>query len=137
MFPAILGFLGNTVGAFFGFKNQQAKVVESALDSLDAIQTSDAQYASAAAKSIAALYESGPPIERLWRPVAMWVFLSLIVARWFGYVPEHLNAAEIDHVYTWFEIGLIGYMPLRSLDKYVKGFQIGKILNTFVAKKLG
>lgn len=133
---ALLGLLGQGVGGFFGLKNKQADLVSSAIETIGHAQDADANYAQSSANAISALYQSGPPVERLWRPVAMWVFLSLIVARWFGFVPPGVSEHEINQVYEWFAIGLIGYMPLRSVDKWMQGFQIGSVLKTFINKKM-
>lgn len=134
---SLVGALGSAVGGFFGFKTKQAEVMQSALSSLDSVQDADANYAQAASNAISNLYENGPPVERLWRPILMWIIIIMIVARWFGFIPPGISHEEVMMVYNWLEIGLIGYIPLRSLDKWMKGFQIGSILKTFINKKLG
>lgn len=132
----LFGLLSSGVSGFFGFKNKQAEVIQDAMDTISNANASDSDYARASAKAIEALYENGPGIERLWRPMLMWIIIAMIVARWFGFVPPAISQEEVLMVYNWLEIGLIGYIPLRSVDKWMKGFQIGSLLKTFIQKKL-
>lgn len=136
LLTSILGPVGALIKGIFGLKQAQADAVTQAVSVVAGVTDADQNYAMAAAKAIEAVYSSGPPVERLWRPVAMWIFLGLIVARFFGYVPVGLDETEIANVYNFFEIGLIGYLPLRSMDKWMKGFQIGSLLKEFIAKKV-
>lgn len=133
---ALLGVVGSAIGGLFGMKKDQANVVQGALKSLDGLAGSDGVQAKAAAASIAALYVNGGWLERSWRPTLMWVTMGLIIARWFGYVPPGIDAEEINHIYTFLEIGLVGYIPLRSVDKALRGFQIGSILKKYIEKKV-
>ena len=132
----LLSLLGSGISGFFGFKQAQSQVMSSALDTIGQTQTSDANYAQASAEAIAALYENGPPVERLWRPCLMWVIMIMIVGRWFGYAPGHLDPVELANIYQWLEIGLIGYMPLRTVDKLIRTMSLGSVLKTFINKKL-
>lgn len=133
----LLSLIGNGIGGFFGFKKAQSDTITSAINVIGDAQDSDAQYAKASAKAISSLYENGPPVERLWRPLLMWVIIIMIVARWFGFIPPGITQDEVMVVYNWLEIGLIGYIPLRSVDKWIKGFQIGSVLKKYIEKKLG
>lgn len=133
---AVIGAIGSSVSGFLGFKSKQAEVIQGALTTLGDTQNADAQYANAAAESITALYTYGPPIERLWRPCLMWVLMAIILARFFGYAPQYICESDMAAIYQWMEIGLIGYMPLRTVEKVMMGFNIGKILQTYVSKKL-
>lgn len=132
-----IGALGNAFGGFFGFKRAQIDAVNKAVGAIGDAQHSDSEYARAASNAIGDLYTAGPPIERLWRPALMWIIIIMIIARWFGFVPPHITNEEVTLIYSWLEIGLIGYIPLRSLDKWMKGFQIGSVLKTLIEKKLG
>ncbi len=132
-----MSLVGSGIGGFFGFKGKQAELVQGAIDVVGDVNRSDADYAQASANAISSLYENGPPIERMWRPLLMWIIIIMIVCRWFGLVPPHIEKEEVLIVYNWLEIGLIGYIPLRSMEKIMKGFQIGSVLKTFISKKLG
>ncbi len=132
----LVGGITKAIGSFFGFKQKQGEVIEGAINTIGSVAQSDNQYAQAAAASITALYQNGPGIERLWRPTFMWIILGLVVARWWGYYPPYIADSEISRLYDFLEIGLIGYIPLRSVDKWMRGFQIGNVLKTFIEKGL-
>ena len=117
-------------------KEKQTEVVSTALNTFNAISEQDKAYFAASAAAIDAVYTKGSWIETNWRPAFMWVCIGLVVFRWYGWNPPGLTAEEINHLYTFVYIGLGGYMPLRSLDKWMQGFQIGNILKTLIQKKL-
>ena len=132
----LFGVIGSVVTGIFGIKQNQAAVVKSALEGIGSIPQSDAQYAQSAADAINTVYSSGPLIERLWRPVLMWCLLGFVLARLFGFVPVGVSEAELAQVYAFLEIGLIGYIPLRTVEKLVKSFQIAGIIKSFVNKRV-
>ena len=140
MFPmltTLIGVLGKGLNAFFGFKQTQGDIVNNAITSLGQLSEADSSYAQASSQAISNVYQSGPLVERLWRPCLMWVIMAMIVGRWFGWhMLSGLPDAEIARIYDWMEIGLIGYVPLRSFEKIMRGFQIGSLLKTFVSKKV-
>ena len=133
---AAIAGIGNLVSSFFGFKGKQVEVVETALNTFNAISEQDKVYFAASAAAIDAVYTKGSWIETTWRPALMWVCIGLVVARWYGYAPPNLTPEEVTHLYTFVYIGLGGYMPLRSLDKWMQGFQIGNILKNIIMKKI-
>lgn len=137
LLTSILGVLGKGMNAFFGFKQEQGDVINSAISAMGNVSESDASYATASATAVQAVYQNGPLIERLWRPCLMWIIMTMIVGRWFGWhMLQGLPETEISRIYDWMEIGLIGYVPLRSFEKIMRGFQIGSVLKNFVAKKV-
>lgn len=137
MIPSILSLIGTGLNAFFGFKQAQGDVINTAVSTLGQVADSDANYAQASSNAISNVYQSGPLIERLWRPTLMWIIMVMIVGRWFGWhMLSGLPEVEISRIYDWMEMGIIGYVPLRSFEKIMRGFQIGGILKTFVSKKM-
>lgn len=133
---AIVSGISSIFGGLFGFKKNQTEVVKDAVNTLATVVGADAAQAESTAKAIDSLYSRGNILERSWRPLLMYISIGLVVARWFGFIPPHLSETEIEHLYTFIYIGLGGYLPLRSLDKWMKGFQIGKLLNNIVGKKV-
>ena len=137
MLSSLFGVIGSGLNAFFGFKEAQGNAINNAIGTLGTITESDSSYAQASSQAISNIYQSGPLIERLWRPVLMWVIMGMIVGRWFGWhMLDGLPAIEVNRIYDWMEIGLIGYVPLRSFEKIMRGFQIGSVLKTFISKKI-
>lgn len=133
---SIVGLASKLFGGLFGLRKEQATTIQEALKQMDGVNDSDKAQMAAASASIIALYSKGGILERTWRPTFMWVCMILIVARWFGYVPAGLDAAEVENIYLFMHIGLIGYLPMRSLDKWMIGFQIGGLLKEFIRKRL-
>src|SRR3990167_3327262 len=131
---AAISGITSTVSSIFGFKEKQTEVVSTALNTFNAISEQDKDYFAASAAAIDAVYTKGSWIETNWRPALMWVCIGLIIARWFGYAPPGLTPEEVTHMYTFIYIGLGGYIPLRSIDKWMQGFQIGAILKEFIKK---
>lgn len=134
-FAAAITGISGVIGSIFGFKKKQTEVVTSALKTFDAISDQDKAYFAASATAIDAVYTKGSWLERTWRPALMWVCIGLVIARWVGFEPPGLTPEEITHLYTFIYIGLGGYMPLRSLDKWMQGFQIGSVLKNIIQKK--
>lgn len=132
----VISIFSKVFEGLFGLRKQQSDAISKALEGIEGITEADAAYFNASAKSIETLYTSGGWLERGWRPTLMWVIMALIIARWFGFVPPQLTESEVEHIYTYLYIGLSGYIPLRSLDKWMMGFQIGSILKEFIRKKL-
>ena len=120
---------------FFGFKEKQIETASKAIEGVATIAESDQAQAEAAAAAIHSVYTSGPPVERLWRPVLMWTIMGLVVARWFGFVAPGLSPEEIGRLYNFLEMGIMGYIPLRSVDKWVRGMQLGTIVREIIKKK--
>jgi hypothetical protein len=52
-----------------------------------------------------------------WRPITMLTFVTLIVARWFGWAAPELNEAEYLKLWSIVELGLGGYVIGRSVEK--------------------
>lgn len=133
----VASLLGNIFTGIFGFKRDQANIMSESLQIFEHVQNADQAYFAASASAINSVYAQGSWIDKNWRPSLMWVCITLLVARWFlGYQPPGMSPAEIEHMYTFIYIGLGGYVPLRSMDKWMQGFQIGRLLKHFIEKKL-
>lgn len=52
-----------------------------------------------------------------WRPLTMLTFVSLIVARWFGWDTGNLSEAEAIELWGIVKLGLGGYVIGRSAEK--------------------
>ena len=52
-----------------------------------------------------------------WRPITMLTFVSLIVARWFGFAAPNLSEAEYLKLWSIVEFGLGGYVIGRTVEK--------------------
>jgi hypothetical protein len=56
-------------------------------------------------------------LARTWRPLAMLVFVALIVARWLGFVRPDISEAEVLAMWSVVQYSMGGYVVGRSLEK--------------------
>jgi hypothetical protein len=136
---ALFGFLGSTVKGFFGFQGDQAQTVQKALDVLKSVNDSDGQTITAAAQSLSVILSQGSWLEKNWRPFLMLILMSIVVSFWFGYTPPQFNvpmSPMMVEIWGLLKIGLVGYLPCRTLEKIVQQINIGAILKTLVGKKI-
>lgn len=136
---ALLGFAGNFFSGLFGMKGEQAKTVQNALEVLKSVNDTDASAIASSANAIQAILTQGSWLERQWRPTLM-ILLIIIIGSWFfGYIPPHFNdpvSPMMREVLDLLKVGVIGYVPCRTLEKIVTQLNIGAILKAFIAKKL-
>lgn len=125
---SILGFLGTGLSGFFGFKNNQ--ILINALVAIEKANIENAE-TQARAQSIIMLSLYGSPAERIWRPVAMWAFLLVVLVTGFC-ANIYTMPGFLDHIYIWFGWGIIGYIPCISLDKMMHGRNVNQLVNTIV-----
>lgn len=135
-FVSLFSTIGSVFKGIFGAKEKQADVIDKAIGTIGDVTRSDADRAAAGAEAIKALYQHGSPYEKNLRPTMGYICMVLIIARWFGYSPPGMGEAELMWIYSTMNIVMTGYIAARSLDKWMMGFHIGKILTKFVEKKL-
>jgi hypothetical protein len=77
----------------------------------------DTELAKAASEVIKAEANSNSWLARSWRPITMLTFVSLIVARMFGFTAD--NVGEVEYLKLWdlVTLGLGGYVIGRSVEK--------------------
>lgn len=124
---------------FFSFKEAQANVVTEAIKTLSSVNATDGESAQAASVVLSQILTQGSWLERNWRPLLMILIIGIIASFWYGYAPPYIDkpmSPIMERMFTMIEIGLGGYLPLRSIDKWVKMFQVGSILKTLINKKV-
>lgn len=134
----LLSGIGSAFAAFFNWKGEQAKTVQSALDVIKSVNDQDGLIAQAHAQALSALMTQGAPIERVWRPILMFVLMGIIISFWFGYVPKHMNdsmSPMMQDVWDLLKIGVGGYIPARTVEKVMTSFNIASVLKTLINKK--
>jgi hypothetical protein len=137
MFGSIISLLGTVVGGFFNFKGQQAEVLKEAMNVVSDVSKSDDARATAAAQIIAAEASSESWITRTWRPLVVLCFTGILLGNLTGLVNSPVSEAHIDRMFDLVEISVLGYMGMRSADKWVRDLRIGNTLSKFITKKLG
>ena len=137
---SLFGAIGTGIKSFFGFKQHQAETLQSALQVLGDVNVSNAQREQAIATIIAAEASSGYALAAIWRPLAMLVFLGIIVSAWFGYVPPHFNeqmSPMMARIFDLMQLGIGGYIGGRTIEKIVSNIGLSSVLKKFIEKKLG
>ena len=114
LIPALAPIIGQIVGSLFPDPTEKAKAEAEAMRQL---LTHQAEIESAAAKIINTEAASTHWLAANWRPLTMLVFVSLIVARWFGWAAPGLQEAEYLKLWSIVEFGLGGYVVGRSVEK--------------------
>jgi hypothetical protein len=140
VFASILGVIGSAVGGLFGMKKQQGKAITEAIKVVSEANASAGQREQAIATIIASENASGYWLSSMWRPLAMMIFLGMLVSYWFGYVPPGLMAEKmppaIAELFTIIKIGLGGYIGARTFEKIVSSMNVGSILKKYIEKKV-
>ncbi len=136
---AIFGFLSTFTKGLFGFKGEQAKVVENSLETLGKLNDTEAQAVVAQASAMASILNNASFLERNWRAVAMCLIMALIAAYFFGYAPPGIDkpmSPMMERLFNLFEIGLGGYIVRYGIRDIVREFQLAKIIKDLIAKKI-
>ena len=132
----VFSVIGSAISGFFGFKKAQGKIVEAAVEVAGKVNDADAEDAKARGLIISTEANSDSWLAKNWRPLTMVIFVGLVVARWFGYMPANMTETEILEVYGLVKLGLGGYIGGRSLEKIVKSLGLGSVLKEYIKKKL-
>lgn len=135
-FVALITTVGTAITGLFGVKEKQ---VEGVVKSVEVLGTafsetarSDAERTAAASAAITAIYQNGNVVEKIVRPLAGASFLVIILLAAFNVIqPEQYILVKI---FDFFEIFLIGYLPLRSIDKWLRDFQITNVLKMLMTQ---
>ena len=136
---AALGIIGTFFSGIFQLKGHQANIISQAIQAAGDVNNSEAQREMAQAQILSAELQSESWLARSWRPVLMYICMGIVVSFWFGYVPPHLNEPMppmVQELFGLIKIGLGGYLGARSVEKIFKSLNIGKVLKTFIEKKL-
>ena len=136
---SIFSFLGTAVGGLFGFKGEQAKTVQKALETLQGLNDTEAQSVVAQAQAISSILNNGSFLERNWRAAFMVILIAILVASFFGYVPPNFNdklSPMMERIFNLLEIGLGGYIVRYGVRDMVREFNIAGIIKQVISKKV-
>lgn len=140
MIGAIIAGVSSVVNGFFGMRQSQADIVQTAIKTLGDANASSAQREQAIAQVITS-EAGGSKLAANWRPLVMLVFVGMIIAYFFGYAPANLmlpmpENSALGQIFELVKIGIMGYMPLRTVEKIATQINIGKIIQEFVKKNV-
>lgn len=121
MFTAILGvltpILGKIAGNLFPDPADELKRMQLEQQLQMQILSQASAIEEAAASIVKAEAQSENWLAASWRPITMLTFLSLIVARWFGWSAPGISEVLEAKLFDIIEIGLGGYVIGRSAEK--------------------
>lgn len=137
---SVIGVIGNGIKGIFSLKNEQANLVKESIKLIDSIQDQEAKAKVAAMTALVAESQSESFLTRVWRPLAFLGFLGLLFMYFFGYAPANALGPElppiIDRIFNILEIVLLAGYPARTIDKIARQISFGKIIQTFIDKKI-
>lgn len=141
LLTAGLGLLGSGIKGFFGIKGKQADLIKESLNTLSEVNASNSEREKAIAAIITQEATSGYWLAAVWRPLLMVIFAGLILSYWFGYAPENLmkelpENSGVANIFELVKIGIMGYIPARTIEKIANQINIGSLLKKFISKKL-
>lgn len=132
----VVGLVGSGISGFFGIKKGQQELVTNALEVVSDVNKSDDARAVAAAQIISAEARSESWLTRTWRPIVILMFTGVLFGYFFGYVPsKNITPEIINRVFDLVEYSVLGYMGMRSADKWVRELSLGAVLKKIIEKK--
>ena len=139
MWTAIIGGITSIFGGFFGLKKEQAKQVTTAIEAVEKANSSASSKEKAIATIIQSEASSGYWLAAVWRPMLMTVLSGIVVAYAFGFTTPNMLAEMPEHsmigqLFEVLKIGIMGYIPARTIEKIVSKVSINKLIEKFVKK---
>lgn len=133
------GFIADGVKGFFGVKQANAENISKAIDAINQSNTTAAEREKAIAAVIQAESSSGYWLSAVWRPIFMVMLCSLVVAYAFGWTTPNLltampEASMMRELFELLKIGVMGYMPLRTVDKAIDAVVRANVIKAVVDK---
>lgn len=134
-----LSLIGQGVKGFFGIQESKVEAIKKGIEVLDNANLSASQREKAVAAVVSAEANSDSWLTRMWRPLVMAFFTVLVGMYFFGYAPDTLmtempQGSIIHEIFGILKIGIMGYMPLRTVEKVVSNININKLLDKFIKK---
>lgn len=136
----IISALGNGITGFFSAKEKGMENIHTAIEAIEKTNSSAAAKEKAIATVIQSEARSGYWLSAVWRPLLMTVLAGIVVAYVFGFTTPNMMAeipesSMLGSMFELLKIGVMGYMPLRTVEKIVDKVQVGKIINAIFDKK--
>lgn len=140
--PLISGafsLIGDGVKGFFGVKQASIENVTKVIDVINQSNITAAEREKAISAVIASETGSGYWLAAVWRPLFMATISGLVVAYCFGWTTPNLlvalpEASMMRDLFELLKIGVMGYMPLRTVDKAIDAIVRANVLKSIVEK---
>lgn len=144
MISAIIGgafsLISEGVKGFFGVKQKQAELVDAGIRAFSDANNSAASREQAIATVLSSEMSNGYWLAAVWRPLIMVAIAFMVGAYFFGYTAPNLlvpmpENSMIGELFEILKIGIMGYMPLRTVEKIATQINLGRIIDKFMTKK--
>ncbi len=135
------GLVTSAFQGFFGIKDKQLDMVGKGIDVLGDANSSSAQRETAIAQVLSSEMSNGYWLSAVWRPLVMVGITILVACYFFGYVTPNLLVpmpanSLIGELFEILKIGIMGYMPLRSIEKIVSQINLGMVVKKFIDSRM-
>lgn len=135
--PSAISLISEGVKGFFGIQQSKSENVAKAVEALNQANISAAEREKAIAAVVTAEASSGYWLAACWRPLLMVILAAIIVAYSLGYTTPNLIAdlpadSFLSHIFELLKIGVMGYMPLRSIEKIATEIMKPKVIETLL-----
>lgn len=119
------GFISDGVKGFFGIKQANAENLGKAIEVINSSNMSAAERETAIAAVIQAETTNGYWLSAVWRPLFMLILCVIVICYCLGWTTPNLlkpmpEASMMAQLFELLKIGVMGYMPLRTVDKIVE-----------------
>jgi hypothetical protein len=126
-----VGLITSGVKGFFGVKEKQIDQISKVVDVINSSNLTSSERDKAIAAVITAESNSGYWLAAVWRPLLMVVLAGLVLAYALGFTTPNLlidmpESSVIAQIFELLKIGVMGYMPLRTVDKIVENVMKSK-----------
>lgn len=135
----LLPMLGSIFTGFFGTKqagiNALSSTAQGVVSVVNQSLLSDSQKEAAIAQVISADSSSESFLARNWRPAVACILWGMVFAMFAGYNPDVFNMPLTETKLFILETArgcLFGYMPLRSVDKWVGAAMRSRTFNKII-----
>lgn len=123
--PAIITGISGIAKGFFGLQESKIETVNKAIQAISESNMSASEREKAVAAVIASETSSGTWLAATWRPMLMLILSVLVVSYCLGFTTVNMTkpldaSSMISQLFELLKIGVMGYMPLRTVDKIVE-----------------
>jgi hypothetical protein len=123
--PAIISGIGSIAKGFFGVQEAKLDTINKSIEAISQSNMSASEREKAVASVIASETSSGTWLAATWRPMLMLILSVMVVAYCLGFTTVNMtkpldSSSMISQLFELLKIGVMGYMPLRTVDKIVE-----------------
>lgn len=125
LIPSVISGIGSVFSSFFGLQQSKIESLNKTIEVINSSNLSASEREKAVASVIASETSSGYWLSAVWRPILMLILAFVVLLYCFGFTTPNLltsmpESSMIAQLFEILKIGIMGYMPLRTVDKIVE-----------------